>query len=70
MLGNELFAIDGCKMPSNVSKAHSGTFKELAQKQKKIRKRIRQCLREHQKLDGRRPQERDDKKRLAKEADT
>jgi len=68
LLGNELFAIDGCKMPSNASKEHSGTFKELAQKQKKIRQRIRQCLREHQTLDGRRPQERDHKKRLAKEA--
>lgn len=70
LLGNELFAIDGCKMPSNASKEHSGTFKELEQKQKKIRKRIKQCLREHQKLDGRRPQERDNKKRLAKEANT
>ena len=69
LLGNQLFAIDGCKMPSNASKEHSGTFKELAQKQKKIHKRIRQCLREHQKLDGRRPQERDRKKRLAQEAD-
>ncbi|MCK7599199.1 transposase, partial [Microbulbifer sp. CAU 1566] len=28
LLGNELFAIDGCKMSSNASKAHSGTFKE------------------------------------------
>lgn len=70
LLGNQLFAIDGCKMPSNASKEHSGTFSELEQKQKKIRKRIKQCIREHQKLDGRRPQERDDKKRLAKEAST
>lgn len=70
LLGNELFAIDGCKMPSDASKGHSGTFKELAQKQKKLRKRIRQCLREHKKLDGRRPTEREDKKRLAKEAKT
>jgi transposase len=41
LLGNELFAIDGCKMSSNASKEHSSTFKELSQKQDKIRKRIR-----------------------------
>ena len=29
LLGNELFAIDGCKMSSNAAKEHSGTFKEL-----------------------------------------
>ncbi|WP_226649085.1 transposase [Microbulbifer variabilis] len=27
LLGNELFAIDGCKMPSNASKEHSGILK-------------------------------------------
>ncbi len=70
LLGNNLLAIDGCKLPSNASKEHSGTFSELEQKQKKIRKRIRQCIREHKRLDGRRPQERDRKKQLKKEADT
>ncbi|GAA3916767.1 hypothetical protein GCM10022277_09460 [Litoribacillus peritrichatus] len=30
LLGKELFAIDGCKMASDASKEHSGTFKELA----------------------------------------
>lgn len=28
LLGNELFAIDGCKMSSDVSKEWSGTFKD------------------------------------------
>jgi len=27
LLGNDLFAIDGCKMSSNAAKEHSGTFK-------------------------------------------
>jgi transposase len=70
LLGNELFAIDGCKMPSNASKAHSGTFKELGQKREKIRKKIRHCLKEHKKLDGRKPAERERKQRLAQAADT
>ena len=70
LLGNQLFAIDGCKMPSNASKEHSGTFAELKRKRNKIRKRIQHCLKEHQKLDGRRTDERDQKLRLNKEADT
>lgn len=51
LLGNELFAIDGCKMPSNASKEWSGTFKELEQKRNKIKHQIQHHLNEHQKLD-------------------
>lgn len=32
LLGNEAFAIDGCKMPSNAAKEWSGRFKELSAK--------------------------------------
>jgi transposase len=70
LLGKELFAIDGCKMPSNAAKEHSGTLDELTQKRDKIRKKIRSCLKEHKKLDGRKPQERDRKQQLAKASDT
>ncbi|WP_238152034.1 transposase [Microbulbifer sp. A4B17] len=70
LLGNELFAIDGCKMSSNASKAHSGTFKELRKKREKIRKKIKSCLSEHKRLDGRKPQERERKQAVAKAADT
>lgn len=70
LLGNELFAIDGCKMSSNASKEYSGTIKELGQKRDKIKKKIRYCLKEHKKLDGRRPSDRDRKKRLDQEAKT
>lgn len=55
LLGNELFAIDGCKLPSNAAKEWSGTFKELEAKQKKLRQRIRHCLKEHRKLDKKDP---------------
>ena len=51
LLGNELFAIDGCKMSSNASKEWSGTFKELEQKRTKIKRQIRHHITEHRKLD-------------------
>ena len=47
LLGNELFAIDGCKMPSNAAKEWSGTFKELGEKRDKLRRLIRHHLKEH-----------------------
>ncbi|MEX2489394.1 MAG: transposase [Pseudomonadales bacterium] len=70
LLGNELFAIDGCKMSSNAAKEHSGTLDELSQKRDKINRKIRYCMKEHKKLDGRRPHERDRKQQLAKASDT
>jgi len=66
LLGHELLAIDGCKMSSNASKSHSGTLKELSQKRDKIRQRIRHCMKEHRKLDKRKPSEKARKERLEK----
>lgn len=51
LLGNELFAIDGCKMSSNAAKEWSGTFKELEEKRSKLRRLIRHHLREHHEKD-------------------
>lgn len=51
LLGNELIAIDGCKMPSDAAKEWSGTFKELEQKRDKIKRQIKHHLNEHQKYD-------------------
>ena len=70
LLGNELFAIDGCKMSSNAAKEHSGTLPELEEKRAKISKKIKACLREHKKLDGRKPSEKERKKRLEKNAES
>lgn len=70
LLGNELLAIDGCKMSSNAAKEYSGTLAELEQKRDKLRKRIRYCLAEHKKLDGRKPDERERKKQTAKAVHT
>lgn len=52
LLGHELIAIDGCKMPSNASKSHSGTFAELGKKRDKIRTRIEHALAEHKRFDA------------------
>jgi transposase len=70
LLGNELFAIDGCKMSSNAAKEHSGTLSELEQKRAKLNRKIRSCLKEHKKLDGRKPSERDRKQQLAQASAT
>ena len=51
LLGNELIAIDGCKMSSDASKEWSGKFKELEQKRDKIRRQIDHQMNEHRKLD-------------------
>ncbi|NOY72141.1 MAG: transposase [Gammaproteobacteria bacterium] len=51
LLGNELFAIDGCKMPSDASKSWSGTFKELSEKRDKLKKLIRHHMKAHQEQD-------------------
>jgi transposase len=51
LLGNELFAIDGCKMPSNAAKEWSGTFKELEHKRAKLKRLIQHHMAAHQKID-------------------
>ncbi|MES9925254.1 MAG: IS1182 family transposase [Candidatus Thiodiazotropha endolucinida] len=60
LLGHELFAIDGCKMPSNASKEWFGTFKELEQKRAKIKRQIRYHLEAHKQQD--KHQSRDDER--------
>ncbi len=51
LLGNELFAIDGCKIPSDAAKTWSGTFKELAEKRDKLKRLIQHHMAEHKKCD-------------------
>lgn len=70
LLGHDLFAIDGCKMSSNAAKEHSGTLAELDQKRHKIQSKIRHCLKEHKKLDGRNPREKARKQQLDKAVDS
>ncbi len=70
LIGNELFATDGCKLPSNAAKEWSGTFKELEAKRKKYRKLIRAHINEHKKLDKNEPIEAERAKRLEQSIET
>ena len=70
LLGLELLAIDGCKMSSNAAKEHSGTFDELAQKSAKLRKQIQHHIKEHQRLDARKPNEKARQQRAEQAANT
>ena len=40
LLGGTMFALDGCKIPSNASKQWSGTVKDLKNKKEKIEKKV------------------------------
>jgi len=51
LLGNELFAIDGCKMRSDAAKEWSGKFHELEKKRAKLKRQIKYHLKEHKKHD-------------------
>jgi len=47
LIGEEMFAIDGCKLPSNASKDWSGTHADLTKKQHKIDRAVRRMLKRH-----------------------
>ena len=51
LITGEMFAIDGCKLPSNASKEWSGTIGSLKKKKEKLRKHISRLLLRHQDLD-------------------
>ncbi|MGE4501231.1 MAG: IS1182 family transposase [Hydrogenovibrio sp.] len=47
LIGREMFAVDGCKMPSNASKEWSGTREELRKKAQKVDNAVRYLLTKH-----------------------
>jgi transposase len=51
LIGKEMFAVDGCKLPSNASREWSGTRKDLAHKQEKMEKAIRAIIAKHKERD-------------------
>jgi len=51
LIGKEMFAVDGCKLPSNASKEWSGTREELQKKREKMEKAIRQIVKRHREVD-------------------
>jgi transposase len=51
LIGKEMFAVDGVKLPSNASKEWSGTKKELQKKKEKMERAIRQIVKRHREVD-------------------
>jgi transposase len=51
LIGKEMFAVDGCKMPSNASKEWSGTKAEFQHKKDKMEQAIKQILTRHREMD-------------------
>ncbi len=51
LIGKEMFAVDGCKLPSNASKEWSGTKKDLQHKKEKMEKAINQIITKHRESD-------------------
>jgi transposase len=62
LLGGTLFALDGCKLPSNASRECSGTIGDLKRKKEKIEKKVKRLLEEQVEAD----KEADDDKRSGK----
>lgn len=52
LIGKEMFAVDGCKMPSNASKEWSGTKEDLQKKKDKMEQAIRQIIDRHREMDA------------------
>ena len=52
LITGEMFAIDGCKLPSNASKEWSGKIGELQKKKEKLEKYIKRLIAQHKKLDA------------------
>jgi transposase len=51
LITGQMFAIDGCKLPSNASKEWSGTIKELRKKRDKLKEYIERIIKQHRELD-------------------
>ena len=51
LLGGTMFALDGCKLPSNASKELSGTITELRKKKEKIETKVARLLTEQIRAD-------------------
>lgn len=51
LLGGTSFSLDGLKLPANASKDMSGTFTELAHKNKKLGEKVKKLIKRHQRTD-------------------
>jgi transposase len=51
LIGREMFAVDGCKLPSNASKEWSGTKADFKNKAVKLEKAIDRIIKKHKEID-------------------
>ena len=51
LITGEMFAIDGCKLPSNASKEWSGTINDLKRRKERLKKYAKEVIRKHRVLD-------------------
>jgi len=51
LIGKEMFAIDGCKLPSNASKEWSGTKADFEKKAVKMERAVERIISQHQRTD-------------------
>jgi len=74
LLDGTVFALDGCKLPSNASTRMSGTISEIGKKKERIEKKIKRLLEEQVKTDksgdrkGEEPSRKEHIERLQKKA--
>ena len=52
LIGRQMFAIDGVKLPSNASKERSGSFAELAHNAQRMERAVKKMIASHQSRDG------------------
>ena len=52
LIGREMFAVDGVKMPSNASKSWSGTREDFAKKVQKMEHAVRHLVKRHREADA------------------
>ncbi len=53
LIGKEMFAIDGCKLPFNVSQEWSGTRADFERKKNQLQGAVRRMLKAHHERDRR-----------------
>jgi transposase len=70
LIGKEMFAIDGCKMPSNASKEWSGSKADLKKKASKIDGAVRYMLKKHRDEDKKGPADESIRQREQKQIET
>lgn len=51
LIGREMFAIDGCKLPCNASKQWSGKRKDFERKMARMKKQVAKIVQKHRKCD-------------------